>query len=89
MAQALQLDPASPVVRLRYATTSLMPHGRIREAVRVPIFLAGGLRPGNVRQAIDEVGPWGVDLCNGVRTGGRLDAAKLDRFMAAVKSRPS
>jgi phosphoribosylanthranilate isomerase len=62
---------------------------KIREAVAVPVFLAGGLRPENVRQAIDEVGPWGLDLCNGVRTDGWLDSAKLDRFMAAVKSRPS
>jgi phosphoribosylanthranilate isomerase len=57
---------------------------RIREAVDVPVFLAGGLRPDNVRAAIDEVGPFGLDLCTGVRTDGRLDAAKLDVFFSRI-----
>ncbi len=33
MSRALQLNPASPLVRVRYAVTGLMPHGRIQEAV--------------------------------------------------------
>jgi phosphoribosylanthranilate isomerase len=57
---------------------------RIREAVPVPIYLAGGLRPENVGEAIRQVGPFGVDLCSGVRTDGRLDPDKLTRFFAAV-----
>jgi phosphoribosylanthranilate isomerase len=57
---------------------------RIREAVPVPLFLAGGLRPENVREAIDLVGPYGLDVCSGVRTNGQLDSAKLERFIAAV-----
>jgi phosphoribosylanthranilate isomerase len=61
----------------------------IRDAVSVPVFLAGGLRPDNVREAIDQVGAWGLDLCNGVRTGGRLDPAKLGQFMTEAKSRPT
>lgn len=36
-----------------------------------PVFLAGGLTPANVREAIRRVKPFGVDLCSGVRTGGR------------------
>ncbi len=58
---------------------------RIREAVNVPIYLAGGLRADNVREAICAVGPWGVDVCSGVRTDGRLDAEKLAAFFAAVR----
>ncbi len=58
----------------------------IREAISVPLFLAGGLKPENVAQAIEEVGPFGLDLCSGVRTDGKLDAAKLERFFAAVGS---
>lgn len=58
----------------------------IREQVDVPVFLAGGLNPENVRAAIDEVGPFGVDLCSGVRTDGRLDREKLERFFAEVHS---
>jgi phosphoribosylanthranilate isomerase len=48
------------------------------------VYLAGGLRPENVGDAIRQVGPFGVDLCGGVRTDGRLDALKLARFFAAV-----
>ena len=58
---------------------------RIREAVSVPLFLAGGLNAGNVREAIEAVQPHGVDICSGVRTAGRLDAVKLRAFMHAVK----
>jgi phosphoribosylanthranilate isomerase len=57
---------------------------RIRESVPVPIFLAGGLRPENVQEAIAEVGPFALDVCSGVRTDGRLDAEKLERLMAAI-----
>lgn len=56
----------------------------IREEVEVPIFLAGGLRPDNVADAIREVAPFGLDLCTGVRTGGFLDESKLAAFVAAV-----
>lgn len=57
---------------------------RIRERVERPIFLAGGLRPDNVAEAIREVAPYGLDLCTGVRTEGHLDPAKLARFFRAV-----
>ncbi len=58
----------------------------IRERIGIPLFLAGGLTPENVGQAIEEVGPFGLDLCSGVRTNGKLDASKLKRFFAAVRS---
>jgi phosphoribosylanthranilate isomerase len=57
----------------------------IRERVDVPIFLAGGLKAENVSQAIAEVRPFGLDLCSGVRTDGKLDASKLRRFFSAVR----
>ena len=59
---------------------------QIREAVSVPVFLAGGLRPENVAEAIAQVEPFGLDLCSSVRTDGRLDAEKLDLFFAALRS---
>jgi phosphoribosylanthranilate isomerase len=58
----------------------------IREAVDVPVFLAGGLRPLNVRDAIEAVGPFGLDVCTGVRTDGRLDPEKVAAFMVAAAS---
>ena len=59
---------------------------RIREAVRVPLYLAGGLRPENVAEAIKTVYPFGLDICNGVRTAGRLDEVKLAAFFQAVRA---
>ena len=57
----------------------------IRERIGIPLFLAGGLTPENVGEAMEGVGPFGLDLCSGVRTDGKLDAAKLKRFFAAVR----
>lgn len=57
---------------------------RIREAVGIPLYLAGGLHADNVAEAIAFVEPFGVDVCNGVRTEGRLDEAKLEAFFHAI-----
>ena len=57
---------------------------RIREVVHRPIFLAGGLRPDNVREAVMQVRPFGVDVCSGVRTDGALDPIKLEAFIRAA-----
>lgn len=57
---------------------------KIREALRIPIFLAGGLNPGNVKEAIAAVRPYGVDVCSGLRTDGKLDAHKVEAFISAI-----
>lgn len=57
---------------------------RIVEVSPVPVFLAGGLTPENVTEAIRTVRPFGVDLCTGLRTAGELDPVKLAAFMRAV-----
>lgn len=49
-----------------------------------PVFLAGGLRPENVADAWHTVRPFGLDLCSGVRVGGRLDAGRLRAYFEAV-----
>jgi phosphoribosylanthranilate isomerase len=49
-----------------------------------PVFLAGGLSSANVHDAIRQVRPFGLDLCSGVRSDGRLDAAKLKAFVLAA-----
>jgi phosphoribosylanthranilate isomerase len=59
----------------------------IRRRARAPVFLAGGLRAENVRDAISQVEPWGVDICSGVRTDGRLDQSKLDGFILQLSQR--
>jgi len=58
----------------------------IRERIGVPMFLAGGLTPENVGQAIEEVGAFALDVCSGVRTEGKLDVTKLKRFFAVVRN---
>ena len=53
---------------------------RIVETVGKPVFLAGGLNAGNVGEAIRTVRPFGLDICSGVRTDGKLDEQKLAEF---------
>lgn len=55
-------------------------------AVQVPVFLAGGLRPQNVGEAVARVRPFGVDVCSGVRRDGVLDARLAREFVAAVRA---
>lgn len=57
---------------------------RIRDAVEVPVFLAGGLRPENVAEAVETVRPFGLDVCSGVRRESKLDAEKLRRFFESI-----
>lgn len=52
-----------------------------------PVWLAGGLRPDNVAEAVAAVGPFGVDVCSGLRTDGRLDEAKLAALAHALRGR--
>lgn len=59
---------------------------RIREAVDKPLFLAGGLRAENVARAIETVMPFGIDVCSGVRTNGKLDEMKLQGLFEQLKN---
>ena len=57
---------------------------RIRDAIGIPVFLAGGLTSANVSDAIAAVEPFGLDLCTGVRTNDKLDPVRLRAFFAAI-----
>ncbi len=86
---AILLDSGNPNLEIKELGGTGRTHNwklsrKIRESVSVPVFLAGGLKPENIRQAIDEVNPFGIDLCSGVRINGMLDAEKLNRFMYEV-----
>ncbi len=58
---------------------------RIRETAGVPVFLAGGLNAVNAADAIAAVQPFGLDICSGVRTDGRLDENKLRAFFTSIE----
>lgn len=57
---------------------------RIVAAAARPVFLAGGLDPGNAAEAIRVVRPFGLDVCSGLRPAGALAPDLLDAFMDAV-----
>lgn len=88
---AILLDSGNPTLAVKELGGTGRQHDwtisrRIVESVPVPVFLAGGLNAGNVREAIEIVRPFGIDVCSGVRTGGKLDAEKLAAFALVVKS---
>lgn len=91
---ALLLDsgrPDGPVAELGGTgrTHDWTVSGEIRRVVEIPVYLAGGLRPDNVERAIREVSPFGLDVCSGLRSDGRLDEGKLGAFMSAVRGEGS
>jgi phosphoribosylanthranilate isomerase len=86
---ALLLDSGNPKLAVRELGGTGRTHNwklsrKIVEQSKIPVFLAGGLNSYNVRQAIDEVQPFGIDLCSGIRTNGNLDPVKLEAFFNAV-----
>jgi phosphoribosylanthranilate isomerase len=88
---ALLLDSGNPNLAIKELGGTGRVHNwelsrKIRENIKIPLFLAGGLNPGNVKEAIDAVQPFGLDLCSGVRTNGKLDESKLEAFFEAVNS---
>ena len=86
---AILLDSGNPNLSVKELGGTGRTHNwqlsrRIRENISIPVFLAGGLHSGNVKQAIETVEPFGVDLCSGVRTEGKLDERKLEAFFKTV-----
>jgi phosphoribosylanthranilate isomerase len=86
MVDAILLDSGNPKLKIKELGGTGRVHNwklsrQIRDKSKCPVFLAGGLNPDNVRQAIDEVQPFAVDVCSGVRTDGHLDRKKLELFI--------
>ena len=90
LADALLLDSGNPGLKVKTLGGTGKTHDwqvsrKIVEAVDVPVYLAGGLNPANAAEAVKTVGPWGLDVCSGIRKAGLLDESMLRRFMEEVR----
>jgi phosphoribosylanthranilate isomerase len=94
MVDALLLDSGNPALAIKQLGGTGRTHDwavsrEIVQRAGVPVWLAGGLNAGNVAEAVASVRPHGLDLCNGVRSEGRLDAGKLRAFFDAAAQSPA
>lgn len=86
---ALLLDSGNPSLPVKELGGTGRTHDwkvsrKICETVDVPVFLAGGLNPGNVVEALEQVGPFGVDVCTGLRRDGKLVEDLLADFFRRI-----
>ncbi len=86
---ALLLDSGNPHADVKILGGTGKTHNwrisrEIVESVSVPVFLAGGITAENVRDALETVHPYGVDICTGVRTDGKLDPIKLEGLFCKI-----
>lgn len=86
---AILLDSGNPKLAVKELGGTGRTHNweisaKIRSALDKPVFLAGGINKDNVIQAIETVDPYGIDLCSGVRTNGKLDDKKLKDFFGVL-----
>ena len=87
---AILLDSGNPSLEIKELGGTGRRHDwrlsrKIVESLEKPVFLAGGLNPENIREAVETVQPFGLDICSGVRTEGKLDKRKLERFFEAIE----
>ncbi len=81
--EAIMIDSPTPGAGVAFDWASLAP---LVERAEKPIFLAGGLTPGNVAEAIRTVRPYAVDVSSGVeRERGVKDPALIEAFLEAVR----
>jgi phosphoribosylanthranilate isomerase len=85
VADMILLDSGNPNLKIKELGGTGRVHNwelsrKIVTSISKPVFLAGGLKSENILEAIETVKPYGVDLCSGVRTDGKLDLEKLGRF---------
>ncbi len=88
---AILLDSGNPTLAVKELGGTGRQHDwklsrKIVETCGKPVFLAGGLNADNVREAIETVQPFGLDICSGVRTHGKLDPRKLESFFNSVNN---
>lgn len=86
---AILLDSGNPNLKVKILGGTGTTHNwnlsrQIRDTIDIPVYLAGGLNAQNVKEAVNQVLPFGVDVCSGVRTNGLLDELKLKAFFEAI-----
>jgi len=86
---ALLLDSGNPNLKVKELGGTGRVHNwklsrKIVKESKVPVFLAGGISSDNVEKAINEVAPFGLDLCSSVRTNGKLDKQKLEDLFSKI-----
>jgi phosphoribosylanthranilate isomerase len=91
---ALLLDSGNQKLRVKELGGTGRTHDwtisrKIRDAVSVPVYLAGGINANNVLNAVKEVEPFGIDLCSSVRENGKLSEKLLGDFFAVLDDRNS
>ena len=89
MVDVILLDSGNPNLAVKELGGTGRTHNwdlsrQIVDQCEKPVFLAGGLKPDNVAEAIEAVQPFGLDLCSGVRTDGKLGKRKLEEFFIEV-----
>jgi phosphoribosylanthranilate isomerase len=88
---ALLLDSGNPNLKIKELGGTGRTHDwsiskLICENINKPVFLAGGLNPNNIEEAVRTVRPYGVDVCTGLRINGRLDEDHLYSFISKVRN---
>ena len=86
---AILLDSGNPNLKIKELGGTGRTHDwdiskKIRDSIEIPLFLAGGLNHRNIKNAINHVNPYGIDLCSSVRTNDNLDIHKLETFFNSL-----
>jgi len=56
----------------------------IRQQIKIPLFVAGGLTAENVGEAVGILTPEGLDVSGGVESNGKKDLEKIKQFIIAA-----
>lgn len=59
---------------------------RLLRQVNRPYFLAGGLTPHNIEDAVQTLAPYAVDVSSGIEANGYKDKNKMNAFVTAVRA---
>jgi phosphoribosylanthranilate isomerase len=67
------------------AGTGMTFNWQLIKGIKRPYFLAGGLSPENVAEAVKTLNPFAVDVSSGIETDGLKDEAKMADFVSTVR----